>query len=623
MILLFEHFEKKKETILNNVPNFILLKIKEKNIARRLWMRTKKQEYKSKWNHLRRVIKKELDEFTLSQYKNYVDNLDQKDQSLWKATRRLLNKHQEVPSLVENGEFITSDKEKAEAFAEYFEKTFSNTVCERGPPSSNIPDDDIEEFLRLPKATVQFPLKFTTPKETLELIRRLKTKKSPGHDLIPVIAIKQLPRKAVVLITSIFNSCLRTGYFPDTWKKAELVVIHKPGKNTKEVRNYRPISLLPILGKMLETIIKRRLSSFLESNNIIPDFQFGFQINHSTSHQLARLTDFIVNGFEMKKHTLVTFLDFQQAFDKVWHRGLLYKLKKADIPKYLFDILYSFLSGRTFTVRIKNVNSTIRAIHAGTPQRSVLSPILFNFYLHDIIQTTSTSIAMFADDTAVFSQHEDIQIARNTLQSHLNNLEQYFKKWMLTLNAQKCISKVFTLRRPLDPPELILIGNKLKWNPANEAVRYLGVHLDRRLTWNHHINIKLTQTYSRLGMLYPIINRKSSLKPETAILIYKTILRPLLMYGCEVWGAASCTKRKKLQTFQNKVLRIAVDAPWYIRNSQLHRELQVETIDDFIKKRYMKFHSQLSAVKGAVAFNIGTPTSSRRLKPRLMQDILI
>lgn len=119
---------------------------------------------------------------------------------------------------------------------------------------------------------------------------------------------------------------------------------------------------------------------------------------------------------------------------------------------------------------------------------------------------------------------------------------------MLTLNAQKCISKVFTLRRPLDPPELILIGNKLKWNPANEAVRYLGVHLDRRLTWNHHINIKLTQTYSRLGMLYPIINRKSSLKPETAILIYKTILRPLLMYMRSV-GGSFLYKTEKITNF--------------------------------------------------------------------------
>lgn len=613
-------FQLVRKNFSRSCPKSILLKIKEKNHARRQWMRNRDPTYKKTWNHLKHVIKKELDEWVYSKYQNYVKDLDPKDQSLWKATRRVLSKFEKIPSLEENGGYIISDAEKAEAFADYFEKTFSNPECERSPHSPNV---DVEDYLKLPLTTVQLPIKFTTPKEIQELIRSLKVKKSPGHDLIPVIALKNFPRKALVYITSIFNSCLRTGYFPETWKKAELVVIHKHGKNAKQVSSYRPISLLPIVGKLLESVIKRHLASFLQCNSIIPDFQFGFQYSHSTSHQLARLSEFIVNGFEMKKHTLVTFLDFQQAFDKVWHCGLLYKLKKVDTPKYLYDVLSSFLNGRTFTVRINNINSTLRQIHAGTPQGSVLSPILFNFYVHDIIQSTNTSIAMFADDTAVFSQHNDILIARNTLQSYLVNLEQYLKKWMICLNTEKCTAKIFTLRRPSDPPELILKNKELKWNPASEAVKYLGVYLDRRLTWNYHINNKLTQTYARLAMLYPIVNRKSSLKPETTVLIHKTILRPLLMYGCEVWGAASATKRKKLQSFQNKVLRIAVDAPWFIRNAQLHRELKLETIDEFIKKRFKKFHTQLPAVKGAVAYNLGNPTSSRRLKPRLIQDIML
>ena len=138
-----------------------------------------------------------------------------------------------------------------------------------------------------------------------------------------------------------------------------------------------------------------------------------------------------------------------------------------------------------------------------------------------------------------------------------------------------------------------------------------------------HVNTKLTQGYARLSQLFPLINRRSTLKTECTLLLYKTIIRPLITYGCTVWGPSiSAGKLKKLQTLQNKILRISVNAPWFVRNNQLHRELGIDTLSEFFKKTARKFLLNLENVPGAISYNLGQSTIDRRLKAKLPQDIL-
>jgi len=132
------------------------------------------------------------------------------------------------------------------------------------------------------------------------------------------------------------NSSMRLGYFPDTWKIAIIIPIHKPGKQKSSPKSYRPISLLPTFSKPLERILLHRIKPFLK---IIPLHQFGFKPFHSTTHQLQRISEIIVNGYENKKFTTTAFLDISQAFDKVWHHGLISKIKTLKLPTYLNKIL--------------------------------------------------------------------------------------------------------------------------------------------------------------------------------------------------------------------------------------------------------------------------------------------
>lgn len=602
----------------NRVPKSILDLIKEKNRTRRLWQRYRTGDLKKKLNYLIHKLKKDLDAFTMNKYQEYLSELSPKDRSLWKATKHLLKKSTPIPTLTTQTSVLQTDKEKCDAFAESLERTFSPSVAEY----CRI-EDEAAEFINIDMATAELPLRFISPSEIRNIIMKLKLRKSPGHDLIPAIVFKHFSRKVIASLTALFNSCLRIGYFPAAWKHAEIILLKKPGKHFRHIDSYRPISLLPIAGKIFETCIKKRFQDFITKNNIIPNFQFGFTQKHSTIHQLTRLHEFIVAGFEAKKHTVAAFLDFEKAFDKVWHTGLKFKLKKAGLPAYLYQILCSFLDNRTFHVRINTTKSNIKSIQGGTPQGSVLSPLLFIFYIHDMPVDHGSEISLFADDTTVFTQNSDIEVATEILQDTLREINAFLKTWRINLNVTKSVVQIFTLRRPPTPSNLVLNSEELPWVDKDSAVKYLGVYLDRKLTWKIHFNKKLNEGYSRLSQLFPILNRKSSLKPNCSLLLYKSILRPLVTYASEVWGGTHQSKINRLQVFQNKVLRQAVDAPWFVRNSQLHRDLKIEPIIDFITKKYQNFSSNLQFVKGAVDFHLGQPTTVHRLKPRLPQDRLL
>lgn len=130
------------------------------------------------------------------------------------------------------------------------------------------------------------------------------------------------------MLALLFNSVLRLGYFPIAWKVSDIIVLPKPGKPINEVTSYRPISLLPVVSKVFEKLLLQRLKPFLEDAQIVPDHQFGFREKHSTIEQIHRVASTIQRCFQEKKYCSAAFLDISQAFDKVWHKGLLFKLKK-------------------------------------------------------------------------------------------------------------------------------------------------------------------------------------------------------------------------------------------------------------------------------------------------------
>lgn len=180
----------------------------------------------------------------------------------------------------------------------------------------------------------------------------------------------------------IFSACIKICYFPDGWKHAKVLPIPKSGKELSKASNYRPISLLNALSKIFEKILVKRINAHLYSNNIIPNEQFGFRYNHSTNHQLLRVSKLIKNSLSNKQSTGLLTFDIEKAFDSVWHKGLVYKMLKFKFkfPMYINKMIQSFLSKRSFQVSINGTDSKVYSIIAGAPKAgcSVLPYLIFS-----------------------------------------------------------------------------------------------------------------------------------------------------------------------------------------------------------------------------------------------------
>ena len=198
-----------------------------------------------------------------------------------------------------------------------------------------------------------------------------------------------------------------------------ITLIPKLRKPIYETSSYRPISLLATLSKLFERIITNRLLPLLEDLKTLPDHQFGFRKQHSTIEQIHRITHNISQILEKKKYCSAVFLDIQRAFDKVWHEGLPYKLKKI-LPHTCYSILKSYLTKRQFIVKYLDGTTTIEA---AIPQGSVLGPLMFSIYTADLPISTEITIATFTDDTALLASHADPIIASSTLQRCLHSME--------------------------------------------------------------------------------------------------------------------------------------------------------------------------------------------------------
>lgn len=599
------------------IPEEIRSLIVEKRRARARYHLSRLPSHKSAYNKLANSLKKILIKHKANAFEQKLHNLSVADCSLWRETKQLLKyKAPSTPLKKADNTLAFSDVEKAEVFQTYLSNIFQ--------PHSDILDrqhmDNVRKYLDSPLPNGP-PVKYTTPNEVKNIIQKHSNKKSPGFDLITAKVAKCLPKKAIVLLTYIFNAIFRLSYFPLMWKFSQIVMFAKPNKPPDSSDSYRPISLLPFFSKICERLILQRLSPHVISNNILPPSQFGFRAKHNTIHQVHRLVDCISTSLERKQYCSCVFLDISQAFDRVWHDGLLFKLRNF-LPPSLFLLTKSYLTDRYFQIRIGTCTSQMAIINAGVPQGGILSPLLFNIYASDQPVTENTLVADYADDKALISIHENPQIASGNLQIHLNLMSSWYTKWRLKLNHTKSIHTTFTLKHGLCPP--VSLDNIPI--PASDTVKYLGLIIDKRLTWSPHIRSKRLILNSRSRMLKTILSKNKCTSLKNKLLIYKTFLKPIWTYGLQLWGAAKKSNLNKIQTYQNITLRQLTNAPPYISNLTLHNDLHIKSIEEESVSFYKRFFSRLANHNNPLISSLNNLTlpdnPRRRLKRRWCRDLL-
>lgn len=272
---------------------------------------------------------------------------------------------------------------------------------------------------------------------------------------------------------------------------------------------------------------------------------------------------------------------------------------------------------RYFRTRVNGETSKFHPIKSGVPQGSVLGPVLYLINTSDLPTTEYTTTGTFADDTALLSVHEDPQVASANLQEHLFHLEKWLVNWKIKINETKSQHITFTTRRDTCPPVYI---NNIEI-PRTSCVKYLGIHLDSKLTWREHIRKKRKQIDIKLKELYWLIGRRSKMSLENKILIYKAIIIPVWTYGIELWGCASKSNINIIQRAQSKTLRAMTDAPWYVTNQMLHQDLQIPTVQELVKERSNKHHQRLELHTNALLQPLLQESNQRRLKRRWPADL--
>ena len=371
----------------------------------------------------------------------------------WSLITKILNKAKtpEIPPLLENDTFVLELKSKAQIFNDYF-----ILQCSTLHTGSEIPQNSTVNVAKLSSISI-------TDDEILEIIRSLKPNKAHGWDNVSVRMIKYCDSALVLPLKLIFLNCLSRGIFPDAWKGANVVPVHKKNeKNLKE--NYRPISLLPIFGKILEKLIFDSLYSHLGANNLLNPCQSGFCPGDSAISQLPSITQTIHSAFDCDPTLEVrsVFLDISKAFNRVWHDGLLYKLRRWGISGNLFNLLHSFLTNRKQRTVLNGTTSSWGNVSAGVPQGSILGPLMFLIYINDLTDDLNCIVKLFADDTSLFTIVKDPKIAADDMKHDLNLIQLWANKWRMSFNPdprKQAIELIFSTKRDNSDHPMLYFNN--------------------------------------------------------------------------------------------------------------------------------------------------------------------
>lgn len=561
--------------------------IKLRNRLRKEYQRTLRRETKQEINRISRAIKNKINQCLNQKWQKTLTEIKPSDRAFWRITKSFKKRTETIPMITANNITYLTDKEKADIISETLEKIQKNEEKSR---LENHVTGTVEDYLNSHPASNQATIQLTSPRELEIVIKQLPNNKAPGSDQVDNKLLKNLPRKTKVQLMYIINGILKIGYYPKMWKNAAVIPIPKPGKDLTNPINYRPISLLSSISKVAEKLILKRIKDFDNKEKIMIDEQFGFRSGHSTSLQVARIANSIIANYNKNNVTSMVLLDIEKAFDTVWIDGIVYKLIQNKFPTYLVRLINNYLRERTFRVKINTQISELRCSRAGVPQGSVLGPVLFSYFINDLPKFPRTNLAIYADDTAVYAHSFNAQVATKQCQIHCNQISDFARTWKIKINKTKTehliFSRKFTNTKVLEP----LNVESVKIRQAASEVSYLGVVMDKRLSFLQHIKSLVNKGHKIIRSLYPLLNRNSYLNVNNKKLLYTAVIRPIITYAAPIWCSASKTSFNRIQRIQNKCIRLILSKDRYTRIAELHQQAGIQKIDEFVRKVSMKFY---------------------------------
>lgn len=568
-------------------------------IARKNPKNTKLQDdyinYRNHCNNVLQNLKILNDRSLLTESKGNTKNT-------WKAIKKICNIDSNRPSntaLLQNAKTPIQSLNSVNNFFAAVGDRLASTILNK----INKTEIDLVDTIK-PSSITPIHSLFLTPTndgEIVKIISSLKPGSAPGHDGLNNDLIKGAKYALASPLAYLCNLSLSSGVVPDCLKVANVIPILKSGSPT-DPTNYRPISLLTSVSKIIEKIVNVRLLTFLEYGNLLADNQFGFRKGRSTEDAVAHMVDHISEKLDSSQKCIGVFLDLAKAFDTVSRPMLFRKMECLGIRGVALQWFKSYFENRRQRICVSDNMSDFTEVSFGVPQGSVLGPTLFLIYVDDLcrLKLTQAKTLAFADDTALMFHGKTWTEAMDLARKGLATVHDWLQNNLLTLNVAKTKYITFSISQRTAPNIPISIKihdchpNRYQCNcPELERVqstKYLGVHLDDHLSWKHHI-LALTGKIRKLKYIFKKLNTVRDI--ETIKLVYTALCQSLLSYCIVIWGSACATTFLKLERAQRAVLKISLGKPFRYSTDCLFQDCQFLRVRQiFIKTTVLRFHKR-------------------------------
>ena len=565
----------------------IISSITAKNELYKSWIGSKTQRLPDgdhdkyrKFKEHRKVLKKTIKLAKKLHYSEKFEKFKTDPKKTWAVINELRGKAKSQPrsSFVIDAERITCRRAIANKFNEYFVTLASHLNAGmdglNGLPVLDLPN--FQSYLAN-KEQSSIYLSETNEDEIIEIIKGFENGKASD---IPVILIKRSAYIISSVLTKLYNKNIESGIFPENFKIGKVTPVYKKD-NPELLENYRPVSTLPIFGKIFEKIIYSRLYSFLTAKGILNTNQFGFRKGRATIHALHSSVNIVQNALKDGKHVLGIFIDLSKAFDTLDHKILLDKLEHYGIRGNAKRLFESYLIGRRQYTAFNNICADRLQVLFGVPQGSVLGPLLFLIYINDLkncYNEIGCNFILYADDTNIFVVGSSKDDAFRKANFMLKEVYNYMKCNLLHINMKKCCymhfepssdtSGVCSRSLPFvgnsDESKAIYINNVMIKEVSE--VKFLGIILDNQLNWLPHVKYLVNKLRSAASALCRI---RHWIPKDKYLTVYHALFESHLTYGITVWGGVSKVWMDQVFKIQKHCVRVLFgDLEMYLDKSR-------------------------------------------------------
>ena len=561
--------------------------IQERNEAQARASNTNNDEEWRKYKRLRNRITNILREEKSQWQKNKLEQLGNNSSSIWKNVKHWLGWTTGGPptQLISEGNMFSKPKDLARIMNNFF-------VNKVKVLRQNLPNDagDPLALTRRLMSERQCSFKFTSvhPDEVNKIIENLKNSKSSGIDNIDTYIIKLARKELVPVITHIINLSLTQSHFPEIWKTAKTIPLHKRNEKIYP-QNFRPVSLLPICSKILERVVFLQIISYMESNRLLHPFHHGFRAMHNTTTALLQMMDVWLEALDEDNITAVIMLDLSAAFDVVDYFLLLEKLKIYGFDEREVVWMYSYLAGRRQQVYVDGCLSEPADLEAGVPQGSILGPLLYIIFTNDLPEIihdhlfdnntffnldckTCGSICSFADDSSLSVSGRDAGLINEEISVKFSMVKKYMSQNKLVLNSEKTHLLVMATRnqhRRYGNFGIVLDTGNEVIDPIDDE-KLLGCRISNDFKFNKHIR---DHEKSMSSVLFSKLNALKKISISASFknrkMIAEGIIMSNILYVITVYGASDEYLLNHLQVIQNNAARCVTRLGWNARVTEL------------------------------------------------------